>query len=142
MIGGHSLPFQMFKNNYLFILFLCLFTMYKSQGIIIFNYKIFGGRLEGRFFFKLCLVWRVDCPVFTWTVDFPCKFYWGGGGEGFVCLSANGKAQSALLLFLLSLGGRKGCFFIFPCFPMCSHSVPPKFLMGSQYVPIVFPRSS
>ncbi len=29
----------------------------------------------------------------------------GRGGGGFIFLSANGKAQGALLLFLLSLGG-------------------------------------
>jgi hypothetical protein len=70
-------------------------------------------------------------------VDFPCKFYLGAGGGGFIFLSANGKAQGALLLFLLSLGGEKDFFSIFPCFPMCSHSVPSKFLMGSQCVPQV-----
>jgi hypothetical protein len=97
-----------------------------------------GGRLEGRFFFKLYLVWRVDsrCPLGQSIVDFPCKFYLGAGG-GFIFLSANGKAQSALLLFLLSLGGEKDFFSIFPCFPMCFHNVPSKFLMGSQYVPQV-----
>jgi hypothetical protein len=42
-----------------------------------------------------------------------------------------------LLLFLLSLGGVKDFFSIFPCFPMCSHGVPSKFLMSSQYVPQV-----
>jgi len=90
------------------------------------------------FFFKLYLVWRVDspCPLGHWTVDFPCKFYLGRG-EGFIFLSANGKAQGALLLFLLSLGGGKDFFSIFPYFPMCSHDVPSKFLMGSQYVPQV-----
>jgi hypothetical protein len=81
-----------------------------------------GGEV---FFFKLYLVWRVDSP---------CKFYLGGGGR-FIFLSANGKAQDALLLFLLSLGGEKDFFSIFPCFPMCFHGVPSKFLMGSQYVP-------
>jgi hypothetical protein len=42
-----------------------------------------------------------------------------------------------LLLFLLSLGGGKDFFSIFPCFPMCFHDVLSKFLMGSQYVPQV-----
>jgi len=69
-------------------------------------------------------------------VDFLCKFYLGTGG-GFIFLSANGKAQGALFLFLLSLGGEKDFFSIFPCFPMCSHVVPSKFLMGSQCVPQV-----
>ncbi len=69
---------------------------------------------------------------------FPFKF--GGGGGGFIFLSANGKAQDALLLFLLSWGvggGQKDFFPIFPCFPMCSDGVSCKFLMGSQYVPQV-----
>ncbi len=38
---------------------------------------------------------------------------------------------------LKSDGQSKDFFFIFPCFPMCSHGVPSKFLMGSQYVPQV-----
>jgi hypothetical protein len=51
-----------------------------------------------------------------------------GGG---ICFPFNQwKAQGAFLLFLLSLGGGKGFFFfIFPCFSMCSHGVPSKFLM-------------
>jgi hypothetical protein len=59
-----------------------------------------------------------------------------GEGGGFVFLSANGKAQGALLL---SLEGGKGFFFFFilPRFPMCSHGVPSKFLMGFQNVPQV-----
>jgi len=57
-----------------------------------------GGWLEGRFFFSSC-IW---CG--QWTVDFSCKFYLGARG-GFIFLSANGKAQGALLLFFLSLGG-------------------------------------
>jgi hypothetical protein len=71
-----------------------------------------GGEFGGEVFFvKLYLVW---------TVDFPCKFFWGGGW-GFVFLSPNGKAQGALLIFLLSLGGRKDYFSLFPnVFPRCS----------------------
>jgi hypothetical protein len=93
------------------------------------------GGWRGGFFSKLYLVWKVDCPVFTWTLDFPCKFYWGEGGEGFVFLSANGKAQGALLLFLLNLGA-KSVFFSFSPVSQCVLTVfPPKFLMGSQYVP-------
>ncbi len=69
-----------------------------------------GGEV---FFFKLYLVWRVDRP---------CKFYLGREG-GFIFLSTNGKAQGALLLFLLSLGGKKDFFSIFPYFPMCYHDV-------------------
>ncbi len=34
-------------------------------------------------------------------------------------------------------GGEKDFFFIFPSFPMCSHYVPSRFLMGSQFVPQV-----
>ncbi len=44
-----------------------------------------GWRL-GVFFFKSCLVWRVDCSLSTWTVDFTYKlfvFVFGGGGGGF-----------------------------------------------------------
>ncbi len=40
-----------------------------------------GWRL-GVFFFKSCLVWRVDCSLSTWTVDFTYKlfvFVFGGG---------------------------------------------------------------
>ncbi len=75
------------------------------QGALDFFLLSFGftvGRLEGRLFFRMYVVWRVDCP--EWTLDFPCKFYWGGGGmKGrFIFLSANRRAQSALLLFLLS----------------------------------------
>jgi hypothetical protein len=89
-----------------------------------------GGRLEWRFFFQA--VFGVECE--QWT--FHASFIWARGG-GFFFLSANGKAQGALLLFLLSLGGKKDFFSIFPCFPMCSHNVPSKFLMGSQCVPQV-----
>jgi hypothetical protein len=49
---------------------------------------------------------------------FPFMF-WGFGGRG---------------------GG--GCFFIFPNFPMCSHYVPFKFPMGSQYFPQHFLHTS
>ncbi len=34
-------------------------------------------------------------------------------------------------------GGEKDFFFIFPSFPMCSHYVPFRFPIGSQYVPQV-----
>jgi hypothetical protein len=68
--------------------------------------------------------------------------------------AANGKAQActqgALLFFLLcfGVGGRrqgewgKRFFFIFPDFPMCSHYVPFKFPMGSQYFPQYFLHTS
>ncbi len=92
------------------------------------------GDWRGGFSFKLYLLWTVKRPqASTWTVDFPSNFY-GAGWGGFVFLSANGKAQGALLLFLLSLGCEKDFLNIFLCFPMCSHSVPSKFLMGSRYV--------
>jgi len=87
------------------------------------------GGWRGVFFFQV--VFGVDSG--QWT--FHASFIWAQGG-GFIFLSANGKAQSALLLFLLSLGGEKDFFSIFPYFPMCSHGVPSKFLM----VPNVFPK--
>jgi hypothetical protein len=43
-----------------------------SQGALVFFLLSFGfrvGRLEGRFFFKLYLVWKVDCLVSTQTLD-------------------------------------------------------------------------
>jgi len=59
--------------------------------------------------------------------------------------AANGKAQTCtqgtLFFFLLwfgVLGGEERFFFIFPNFPMCSHYVPFKFPMGSQYFPNIF----
>jgi hypothetical protein len=64
----------------------------------------------------------------------------GGGGDrgGFIFLSANRRAQGALLLFLSNYRGTgKNFFFNFPCFLMCSHDVPFKFLMGSHNVPEV-----
>ncbi len=36
------------------------------------------------------------------------------------------------------VGGEERFFFIFLDFPMCSHYVPFKFLMGSQYFPNIF----
>jgi len=62
--------------------------------------------------------------------------------------AANGKAQAciqlALFFFLLcfGVGGEKRFFFIFPDFPMCSHYVPFKFPMGSQYFPQHFLHTS
>jgi hypothetical protein len=89
-----------------------------------------GGRLEGRFFFS-SYIW---CG--KWTVDFPCKFYLGVGGRIYFPFN-QWEGPRCLALFLLSLGGGKDFFSIFPCFPMCSHGVPSKFLMGSQCVPQV-----
>jgi len=61
--------------------------------------------------------------------------------------ATNGKAQAciqgALLFFLLCFGGGgRDFFFIFPDFPMCSHYVPFKFPMGSQYFPQHFLHTS
>jgi len=92
--------------------------MYKSKGIIIFNYKIFGGRLEVRFFFQA--VFGVESGVSSVYLDsglFMQDLQGGGAGSGCV-----------LLLFLLSLGGGKGFFFSF--FPV------------SQCVSMMFPLSS
>ncbi len=86
-----------------------------------------GGEV---FFFKLYLVWRVKSG--QWT--FHASFIWERAG-GFIFLSANGKAQGALLLFLLSLGDGKDFFFHFSLFPnmfsQCSLLVPNGFLICS-----------
>jgi hypothetical protein len=72
------------------------------KGALVFFLLSFGcrvGRLEvgGEvFFFKLYLVWRVE-DIGHWT--FYANFI---GGGRFIFLSANRKAQGALLLFLLS----------------------------------------
>jgi len=86
--------------------------------------------LEGRFFCQAVFGVEVDNGL-------SMQVLFGHGGGGFIFLSANGKAQGALLLVLLSLGGGKDFLSIFPYFPMCSHGVPSKFLMGSQCVPQV-----
>jgi len=58
------------------------------------------------------------CPLGQWTFHESFGGRGDGGGErGFVFLSANGKAQGALLLFLLSLRGWEGFFFHFSLFP-------------------------
>ncbi len=90
-----------------------------------------GGEMLGGsvFFFKLHLVWRVDCPCPLGQWTFHASFSGRGWGGGFIFLSANGKAQGALLLFLLSLGGGGERVF-FPFFPV------------SQCVLMVFPLSS
>jgi hypothetical protein len=71
-------------------------------------------------FFSSCIwcgEWTVQCPLGHWT--FHGSFI--GGGQG-------GGARRG-----------EGRFFFssFPCFLMCSHGVPSKFLMGSQNVPQV-----
>jgi len=88
----------------------------------------------GRFSFQA--VFGVDRGLSSVHLDtgLSIQVLFGGGG-GFVLLSANGNAQGALLL---SLEGGKDfyfiLFFILPCFPLRSHAVPSKFLLGSQYV--------
>jgi len=74
----------------------------------IFNRWEVGGEV---FFLKLYLAWRVDNGLSV-QVLFGCR------GGGFIFLSANGKAQGALLLFLLSLGGEKDIFSM--CSSTCS----------------------
>jgi len=56
------------------------------------------GGWRGGFFFKMYSVWRVESGL-------SMQVLFGRGGGGFIFLSANGKAQGALLLFLLSLRG-------------------------------------
>ncbi len=71
----------------------------------------------------------MDYP--KWTLDFPCKFYWGQPG----------KVRGEDLFSFQPIrgpklgGNRKDFFFSFPYFLMCSHNVPFKFLMGSHNVP-------
>jgi len=81
--------------------------------------------------FQVYVVWRMD--YLEWTLDFPCKFYWGQlggmGGEDLFSFQPIGGPK---------LGGdREDFFFSFPCFLMCSHDVPFKLLMGSHNVPQV-----
>jgi len=59
------------------------------QGALDFFLLSFGfrvGRLW-KFFCQVYLVWKVDC--LEWTLDFPCKFYWGRskGWEGRIYFS-------------------------------------------------------
>ncbi len=63
-----------------------------------------------------CGEWTVHVHLDSGQWTFHASFIWAGGG-GFIFLSANGKAQGALLLFLLSLGGGKDFFFHFSLFP-------------------------
>jgi len=56
------------------------------------------GDRRGGFFFQAIF----GAESGQWT--FYTSFIWARGG-GFIFLSANKKAQGALLLFLLSLGG-------------------------------------
>jgi len=55
-----------------------------SEGASLFclvgGWGLLGGGGCGGFVFKLCLVWRVDCSLSTWTEDFPCKILFLGEG--------------------------------------------------------------
>jgi len=66
-----------------------------------------------------------------WTLDFPAKFFWAGGAGGVDLFSFQPIGRPKLG------GDREDFFFNFPCFLMCSHDVPFKFLMGSHNVPQV-----
>ncbi len=107
-----------------------------------------GERLEGGFFFSSC-VFGVDSGLSSVHLDTGLSMQvLFEGGKGFVFLLTNGKAQGALLLFLLGLEGAKDffiLFFIFPYLPRCLHGVPSKFLTCCQYVAQVhnvFPNMS
>jgi hypothetical protein len=87
-----------------------------------------GGGCRGGFCFKLYLSGLSSAHLDS-RLSMQVLLGRGGGlGGGFVFLSANGKAQGALLLLLLSLGAGKDFFFSF--FPV------------SQCVPTMFPLSS
>ncbi len=62
---------------------------------------------------------------------FPFKF--GNGGRIYFPFS-QWEGPRCLAFIPFKFGGLEEFFSIFPCFPMCSHDVPSKFLMGSQYV--------
>jgi hypothetical protein len=77
------------------------------------------GGWRGGFFFSSCIwceKWTVHVHLDNGHWTFHASFIWARRG-GFIFLSANGKAQGALLLFLLSLGGGKDFFFHFSLFP-------------------------
>ncbi len=94
--------------------------------------------MEGRFFFQAVFGvksgWsNVHFDTGLFIIFMQVLF--GAGGRRRICfLSANGKAQGALFLFL---GGWEGFFFHFSLFPNVLHGVPNGFSMGSQYVPQV-----
>jgi len=69
------------------------------------------GGCRGGFYFQAVFgvesEWTVQCPPLgQWILDFHTSFIgggqWGGGRGEFIFLSANRRAQGALLLFLLS----------------------------------------
>ncbi len=92
------------------------------------------GGWRGGFSFKLYSVWIADCEMSTSTLDFPCKFYWAEGEDLFSFQPMGRPKVPCFYSLTVGGGGKDFIFFIFPCFPMCSHGVSPKFLMGSQYV--------
>ncbi len=76
------------------------------------------GRLEGRFFLQE--LFGVDSALSSVQVHLDTglsmQLLFGGRG-GIVFLLTNGKAEGALLLFLLSLEGGKDFYFHFALFP-------------------------
>jgi hypothetical protein len=74
----------------------------------VYSWEVTGWR--GGFFFQMYVVWRVD--YLEWTLDFPCKFYWGrpgAGGEDLFSFQPIGGPK---------LGGdREDYFFQFSLFP-------------------------
>ncbi len=93
----------------------------------------FGGLGWWEVFFSSC-IWCGEWTMSTWTMDFPYKFYWEGRGRR-ICFPFSQWEDPRCLAFIsFKFWGQEGFFSIFPCFPMCSHNVHSKFLMGSQYV--------
>ncbi len=92
-----------------------------------------GGRLEGRFFFQA--VFGVDSGLSSvhLDMDFPCQFFFGE--ENLFSFQAIGRPKVPCFYSFQVWRAGRIFFFILPCFPMCSHGVRSKFLMGSQYVP-------
>ncbi len=76
-----------------------------------------------------CGEWTIQSGHLTFHASFIGGGRWGGK-RGFIFLSANKRAQ-------VRGGQERFFFFSFPCFLMCSHDVPFKFLMGSHNVPQV-----
>jgi len=85
---------------------------------------------------------------FAWGVN-PCqKWWWSLLEREISCSQWEGpNMHSKRLVFFPFMfwgvgGGEERFFFIFPDFPMCSHYVPFKFPMGSQYFPQHFFHTS
>jgi len=124
-----------------------------SQGVLIFFLLSFGfkvGRLEERFFFS-SRIWCGEVEnglssVRTGHWTFRASFIGGGvRGEDLFSFQLIGRAKVPILFCLHNNGrwwgvarrGDERFFFCFPCFLMCSHGVPSKFLMGFRNVPQV-----